>query len=107
MKFDKIKPGMVLYDRHKYRAGNTTIRVLGEWPVRIISVDPERFSAVVSWNGNQPETWSSLSLMKLKDWSMYDDCAEITRGMLGPVAVRKKRNPKPAPSAPRPGGDRD
>jgi hypothetical protein len=99
VKFEKIKPGMVLYDRHKYRAGNTTMRVLGEWEVRIVSVDTGARTAVASWNGNKEQEWSERRLAALKAWSMYDECAEVTRGMLGPVAVRKKRRAAP-PVAP-------
>jgi hypothetical protein len=95
MKFEKIKAGMVLYDRHKYVAGNTTMRVLGEWHVKILSVDPEKRSAMVSWNGNREQRWHERSLAKLKDWSMYDDCAEVKKGMLGAISVRKKRRPSP------------
>jgi hypothetical protein len=100
VKFEKIEAGMVLYDRHKYRAGNTTMRVLGEWPVQILSIDAEKRTAVASWNGNRPSTWPERSLSKLKDWSMYDDCAERVEGMLGTISVRKKRRaPLPSPSA--------
>lgn len=98
MKFEKIKPGMVLYDRHKYRAGNTTIRVLGEWRVSIRSVDAEKRTAVASWNGNPEETWTERRLAALKDWSMYDECAERVEGMIGTISVRKKRR-APAGSA--------
>jgi hypothetical protein len=100
VKFEKIKAGMVLYDRHKYQAGNTTMRVLGEWSVRIVSVDPATRSARVSWNGNSERRWNERSLAKLKDWSMYEDCAEIVQGMLGPISVRKKRRPTPTPAEP-------
>ncbi len=39
MKFEKIKPGMVLLDIHSYRMGNTTMRQLGLWEVMVVSVD--------------------------------------------------------------------
>lgn len=94
MKFEKLKAGMVLYDRHKTIAGNTTMRVLGEWPVQILSVDAATRSAEVVWNGNshRPATWYERRLAKLKDWSMWDeDRAERVEGMLGTIAVRKKR----------------
>jgi hypothetical protein len=100
VKFEKIKAGMVLYDRHKYRAGSTTIRVLGEWRGRILSVDPAKRTAEASWNGNTATHWGERDLAELKDWSMYDDCAEIVDGMLGPVSVRKKRRPTPTPAEP-------
>lgn len=99
IKFEKIKAGMVLYDRHRERAGNTTMTRLGEWPVEIISVDPERRTAQVSWNTNRPETYGRHSLERLYSWSMYDKTeAERTEGWGGtsscrrlPAAERKRR----------------
>lgn len=91
MKFEKIKPGMVLYDRHKYKMGNTHMRSIGEWPVRIIEVNSENRKALVSWNGNAPTWYWESQLSALKDWSMNDACAEVTRSAtLGAVyRVRK------------------
>jgi hypothetical protein len=106
MKFEKIQPGMVLYDRHKYRAGNTTMRLLGEWDVRIVSVDPVTRTAEAHWNGNPATHWRERDLAKLKDWSMYDDCAEIVKGVLGPISVRKKRR-APASAPPEASGLRE
>jgi hypothetical protein len=66
IKFEKIKPGMVLYDVHTYQMGNTTLRSHGEWEVQIIEVYPETRSASVSWNGNRPEVWQEKQLTKLR-----------------------------------------
>ena len=52
MKIEQLKPGMVVYDCHSHRMGNTTLRSLGTWSVRIISVDPEGRFVEASWNGN-------------------------------------------------------
>lgn len=95
MKFEKIKPGMVLYDRHKYQAGNTTIRVLGEWPVEIVSLDTVTRTGMARWNHNPATRYRDFQLERLKSWSMYDDCAEIIQGMLGPISVKKKRKATP------------
>lgn len=65
IKFEKIEPGMTLYDRHRERMGNTTMTRMGEWPVKIISVDTERRTAQVSWNGNRAETWRENRLRRL------------------------------------------
>lgn len=65
IKFDKIKPGMVLLDIHSYRMGNTTMRKLGLWEVQVISVDAEKRTAVCRWNGNPPETWYERRLTRL------------------------------------------
>jgi hypothetical protein len=94
IKFEKIQPGMKLYDRRKQTMGNTALRSLREWTVKIISVDPARRSAVVSWNGNRHQTYGEASLRKLYDWSMYGPDAEIKRGMFDSQVVSVKRKKK-------------
>lgn len=92
IKFEKIQPGMTLYDRHSHRMGNTTMKTIGEWPVRIISVDAEKRGAMASWNGNPARWYSERDLRKLHTWSMRDDCAEVVTGVWGSVVkVTKKR----------------
>jgi len=63
--FDKLVPGMRLHDVHSYRMGNTTMSALGCWPVRVISVDSVNRRAMVSWNGNPPESWGERRLRRL------------------------------------------
>jgi len=65
IKFEKIQPGTVLFDIHLQTMGNTRSRRLGQWDVRVISVNRESRTAVVSWNGNKPETWGARQLSKL------------------------------------------
>lgn len=65
IKFEKIRAGMMLLDIHTHRAGNTSTRVLGLWPVKILSVDSSDRSAMVSWNGNAPCRWSERQLCAL------------------------------------------
>ena len=65
IKFDKIEPGMILLDIHRESMGNTTLREWGLWKVKIISVDRGNRTAVVSWNGNAPQTWSVRQLERL------------------------------------------
>lgn len=50
MEISKLKPGMVLYDVHSETMGSTTMRSVGVWLVKILSVDGDSFTA--SWNGN-------------------------------------------------------
>ncbi len=50
--FDKVKPNDVLWDCHKYRMGNTTMRRMGSWPVLVVSIDHKAGRAMVMWNGN-------------------------------------------------------
>ena len=66
MKLDKMEPGMVLLDIRKVSMGNTTMREWRVWRVEIVSVDTKARSAVVRWNGSQPETWGERRLSKLK-----------------------------------------
>jgi hypothetical protein len=65
IKFEKIQPGMTLYQKVKRQAGNTTVRVESVFTVKILNVDAEKRSAEVSWNGNQPHTWYERNLTKL------------------------------------------
>ena len=65
IKFDKIEPGMTLLDVHREKMGNTTMSEWGAWKVKIISVDREQRAAVVSWNGNKPETYYARQLERL------------------------------------------
>lgn len=91
--FDKIKPGMVLYERRSECMGNTTLRSISEWNVQVLKVDQEKFTAIVRWNGNKPEKWDAFKLRRLYTWSMYDtELAEVTKGLWGAVmSVRKKK----------------
>jgi hypothetical protein len=92
IRFEKISPGMTLYERSKMRAGNTTLRTICEWPVRIISLDAAKREAVVSWNGNPARTWGERRLRALFDWSMHGEGAVIERGIMGTVVkVTKKK----------------
>lgn len=63
--FDKIKPGMELLDIHRERAGSTTMRRLGLWKVKVVTVDPSSRTAMCSWNGNKPTLYTERSLKKL------------------------------------------
>ena len=69
MKFERIKPGMVLYDLHKERAGNTRLRRWGLWPVYIVSVDTEKRTARVHWNvkWNPEQTYTERQLKRLRE----------------------------------------
>lgn len=90
IKFEKIQTGMILYDCHSYRMGNTTLRSLGTWSVKIISVDRERRNAIVSWNGNAYTLWYADKLCKL-----YVNEPELVRNFFGQMR-RKTRAEKKA-----------
>lgn len=57
MKLEKMKPGMVVYDCHSYKMGNTNMRSLGIWTVKIISVNLEKRTVNASWNHNGEKTY--------------------------------------------------
>jgi hypothetical protein len=65
IKFDKVTPGMVLLDIHSHAMGNTTMRALGCWEVRVISVDKEARTAMCSWNGNRPQCYTERQFKSL------------------------------------------
>ena len=74
MTFDKLKPGMIVYDVHSYRMGNTSLRSVGVWDVQIVSVDVTREVVTASWNGNPPKDFyrSSWSKWRLKKPKLID-----------------------------------
>lgn len=65
IKFEKLEEGMTLLDVKRTKMGNTTMSQWSEWEVKIVSIDREKRTAVVSWNGNPPTTWNERSLKKL------------------------------------------
>ena len=64
--FSRIKPGETLYDCHMTRMGNTSMRRMGTWLVKVLEVYPEKQTALVSWNGNRAEVWGLSRMQKLR-----------------------------------------
>lgn len=69
MKFEKLQPGMVVYDVGRRKMGNTTISTVSVWQVHIISVNSADLTVEASWNGNPPRRfhsriWSKWRLSK-------------------------------------------
>ena len=62
----KLKPGQVLYDKHKYKMGNTTMSAWGLWHVYVKEVDPNGQFIVASWNGNKEEKMYSGRVKRFK-----------------------------------------
>lgn len=86
VKFDKVKPGMTLYDRRRRQMGNTSASSIDEFKVEIISVDAAKRTATVRWNGNRPQVYGESSFKSLYDWSMWDKTqATLEKGILGSV----------------------
>jgi hypothetical protein len=66
IKFDTIKVGDVLYDCHKTLMGNTKIRRMGCWSVKVLEIRPDNTGAMCSWNGNRATFYSRRSLERLR-----------------------------------------
>lgn len=66
IKFETIKAGDVLWDNHRERAGNTTMRQWGNWQVTIIEINHAEGWAKASWNGNPPQRWHRRQLERLR-----------------------------------------
>ncbi len=64
MKFEKLQPGMVVYDVGRHKMGNTTLSTVSVWSVRIISVDAETRSCIASWNTNKARQYHERSIAK-------------------------------------------
>lgn len=102
IKLESVEVGMTLYERHRTKMGNTTMKTLGEWPVKIIEICvamtsdglQPRVGAMVSWNGNQQTYWPRKKVEKLFTWSMYGPEAEVVRGTFGVISVKRKRAAK-------------
>ena len=56
-----LNVGDVVYDAKKVRQGNTTIRRLSVWSVRIVEINLERKFVMASWNGNPPQKFYAQS----------------------------------------------
>lgn len=63
MKIENLSAGQIVYDVGTTRMGNTSMRTVSVWLVRIEAVDVEAGVVVASWNGNKArsyykEAWS-------------------------------------------------
>lgn len=64
--FSTVKAGDVLYDCRRQKMGNTTMGRMATWTVRVLSVDPDKRTALCSWNGNRENTWHEWQLKSLR-----------------------------------------
>lgn len=67
MKFEKLKPGMTVYDVGRHKMGNTTISTVTVWAVRIVSVDAEKRTVEAIWNGNGARTYRERAYKKWRE----------------------------------------
>lgn len=63
--WDAVKAGDVLWDRHRTKMGNTKMRRMGEWTVKIVSIDHAAGRAVVRWNGNPERVYFRRQVERL------------------------------------------
>jgi hypothetical protein len=67
MKFEKLQPGMTVYDVGRHKMGNTTLTTVAVWTVRVLEVDAERRRVVASWNTNAPRTFYERDVAKWRE----------------------------------------
>lgn len=67
MKFEKLKPGMVVYDVGRTKMGNTTMSTVSVWQVAIKEIDAERRRVLASWNCNAPRYYYENSISKWRE----------------------------------------
>ena len=67
MKFEKLKPGMTVYDVGRSKMGNTTISTVSVWAVQIVGVDVERRTVEACWNGNYARVYHEGTYKKWRE----------------------------------------
>lgn len=67
MKFEKLQPGMTVYDVGRSKMGNTTLTTVSVWAVRVIEVDAERRQVLASWNTNTPRLFRERVVAKWRE----------------------------------------
>lgn len=72
IKFERVKAGDIIYDRHRSKMGNTTMTQLAEWSVEVREINTERRMALVSWNYNPAKWVPARQIEKYFRSSMYD-----------------------------------
>lgn len=91
MKFEKLKPGMVVFDVGRHKMGNTTMSTVAVWQVRVISVDQEAQTVVASWNSNPARTYYSRSVAKWREKAPM-----LVRGASGRARLATREEQKAA-----------
>lgn len=88
MKFEKLQPGMTVYDVGRHKMGNTTMSTVAVWSVHVIEVDSERRRVTASWNSNRPRVYYERDVTK---WRANKPM--LVRTMMGAsrLATREER----------------
>lgn len=64
MKLSSLKPGDIVFDVQKTKMGNTTLKTISVYRVKIIEVNDSH--VVASWNGNTPKKFGEMAVSKWK-----------------------------------------
>lgn len=64
MKLTSLKPGDLVFNVEKTKMGNTTLKTISIYPVKIIEVHENH--VIASWNGNAPKRFGENSVSKWK-----------------------------------------
>ncbi len=67
MKFEKLQPEMTVYDVDTYTMGNTRMKSVGVWSVRVVSIDADSRSVMASWNSNPAKRFYAHSVKKWRE----------------------------------------
>lgn len=64
MNIKKLKPGMLVWSVGRYGVGNTTMRSVAAYPVKIIEVDEGGQRVTACWNHNPAQVYTRHSWSK-------------------------------------------
>lgn len=64
MKLTSLKPGDLVFNVEKTKMGNTTLKTISIYPVKIIEVHENH--VIASWNGNAPKRFGENVVSKWK-----------------------------------------
>ena len=64
MKLTSLKPGDLVFNVTKTKMGNTTLKTISIYPVKIIEVHENH--VIASWNGNAPKRFGENVVSKWK-----------------------------------------
>jgi len=65
-KISRLKVGQILWDKRRYKMGNTNMSTWGLWEVKVLEIDPEFRWVMASWNGNRTEKMFQRRIEKYK-----------------------------------------
>jgi hypothetical protein len=94
VKFEKLKPGLVVYSLTRHKMGNTTVSTLGVHRVHIVSVDTEREVVFASWNSNPAKNFYRATWSKWREKEPM-----LIRGVTGRARLATREEQKAARAA--------